>query len=364
MDAVRFVDFGSIRVTKRRALKTIATETESQMLRAAIVGLGWWGKNLVTSVQGKTDEIGFTACCSRTPAKVTDFCAEHSLAVVEDYAAVLTDKSVDSVVLTTPPSAHANQIIQAAAAGKHVFVEKPFTLTADTARQAIAATRKAGVSLGVGFNRRFHPSMNELRSRIRDGGLGAITGFLIEHTAPGGANIRPDEWRANGEETPAGAMTGIGIHIVDAMIDLFGPISEVHCIATRRVAPLVDDTTAVLVKFKSGLSGMFYASFVTVPNYRVAVYGEKGLAEILKPTQDEFRFSPLTDPKAGHLAQAKPELIVTPQFDTLHAELKAFAACVRDRRPYPVSADQILHGVEVFEAIANSAKAGAPISIG
>ena len=95
-----------------------------------------------------------------------------------------------------------------------------------------------------------------------------------------------------------------------------------HCIATRRVAPLVDDTTAVLVKFKSGLSGIFFCSFVTVPNYRLAVYGANGVAEVLKPTQDEFRFAPLTDPKAGHLAQAKPEVIVTPDFDTLQAELR------------------------------------------
>ena len=253
---------------------------------------------------------------------------------------------------------------RAAAAGKHVFVEKPFTLTADTARHAIAATQKANVVLAVGFNRRFHPSMNELRNRIRDGRLGAITGFLFEHTAPGGANMRPDEWRANQEETPAGAMTGIGIHIVDAMIDLFGPIAEVHCIATRRVAPLVDDTTAVLVKFKSGLSGLFYASFVTIPNYRLAVYGANGVAEVLQPTQDEFRFARLTDPKAGHLAQAKPEVIVTPGFDTLQAELKEFAAAVREKRPYPISADQVLHGVEVFEAIAKSAKRGGPVAVG
>ena len=334
------------------------------MLRAAIVGLGWWGKNLVTSVQGKTDAIRFTACCTRSRGKAVEFCTEHGIALVDDYAAVLADPNIDAVVLATPPSAHNEQVQRAAAAGKHVFVEKPFTLTADTARQAIAAAQKASVVLAVGFNRRFHPSMNELRSRIRDGRLGAITGFLFEHTAPGGANMRPDEWRANEEETPAGAMTGIGIHIVDGMIDLFGTIAEVHCIATRRVAPLVDDTTAVLVKFKSGLSGVFYASFVTIPNYRLAVYGANGVAEVLKPTQDEFRFAPLTDPKAGHLAQAKPEVIVTPGFDTLRAELEAFAAAVKDRRPYPISADQVLHGVEVFEAIAKSAKRGGPVTIG
>jgi predicted dehydrogenase len=335
-----------------------------QMLRAAIVGLGWWGRNLVESVQGKIDEIGFTACCTRSPGKATEFCARHSIALVDSYDSILGNKSIDAVVLATPPSAHAGQVIAAAAAGKHVFVEKPFTLTSDMARKAIVATQEAGVMLAVGFNRRFHPSMDELRSRIRDGKLGAIAGFLIEHTAPGGANIRPDEWRANQEETPAGAMTGIGIHIVDAMIDLFGAIAEVHCMATRRVAPLVDDTTAVLVRFKSGLSGVFYASFVTVPNYRIAVYGANGVAEILKPTQDEFRFAPLSDPKAGHLAQMKPEVIVTPGFDTLQAELKEFAACVREMRPYPISADQVLHGVEAFEAIAKSAKLGVPVVLG
>ena len=149
------------------------------MLRAAIVGLGWWGKNLVTSVQGKTDAIRFTACCTRSRGKAVEFCTEHGIALVDDYAAVLADPNIDAVVLATPPSAHNEQVQRAAAAGKHVFVEKPFTLTADTARQAIAAAQKAGVVLAVGFNRRFHPSMNELRSRIRDGRLGAITGFPV-----------------------------------------------------------------------------------------------------------------------------------------------------------------------------------------
>ena len=79
------------------------------MLRTAIVGLGWWGKNLVTSVQGKTDEIRFTACCTRSRVKAVEFCAEHSIALVDDYAAVLADPNVDAVVLATPPSAHASR---------------------------------------------------------------------------------------------------------------------------------------------------------------------------------------------------------------------------------------------------------------
>ena len=130
-----------------------------QMLRAAIVGLGWWGKNLVTSVQGKTDEIRFTVCCTRSPRNGRRVLREHSIALVDDYAAVLSDPAVDAVVLATPPSVHAASGSPGrGSAGKHVFVEKPFTLTAETARQAIAAAqRRASVwrlALTGAFTRR------------------------------------------------------------------------------------------------------------------------------------------------------------------------------------------------------------------
>jgi predicted dehydrogenase len=333
------------------------------MLRVAIVGLGWWGKRLVASVQGKTQDIQFTTGCVRNRAKAEEFCRANSLTLVDDYAAVLADPHIDAVVLATPPSLHGEQAQQAAAAGKHVFVEKPFTLTVDVAQETLAATKKAGVVLAVGFNRRFHPSMNELRARVRDGRLGIIEGCLFEQTAGGLESVRADDWRANRTETPAGAMTGIGIHIVDGMINLFGAVREVHCLATRRVEPLVDDTTAVLVKFASGVSGVFFCSFVTVPNYRIAVYGSNGMAEILKPTLEEFRFAPLSNAKAGHLGGMQPEVIVTPGFDTVSAELKAFAAAVGQQRPYPVPLEEVLHGVEVFEAIAASARLNAPVAL-
>src|SRR5262249_40167159 len=251
----------------------------------------------------------------------------------------------------TPPALHGDQARRAAAAGKHVFVEKPFTLTADEARRTIVATQKAGVVLAIGFNRRFHPSFIELRRRLRGGQLGSVLGCMIEQTAGGGENMRPTEWRADQTQTPAGAMTGIGIHIVDAMLCLFGRIATVRCIATRRVAPLVDDTTAVLVTFRDGMSGTFFCSFVTVPHYRLAVYGSRGFAEILRPTLEELRVAPLTDAKDGHLALFQPEVLVTPGFNTLAAELEAFADAACNGVPYPVRGDEALHGVEVFEAI-------------
>ncbi|MFL4969436.1 MAG: Gfo/Idh/MocA family protein [Xanthobacteraceae bacterium] len=334
------------------------------MLRAAIVGLGWWGKTLVSAVQGKSDAVKFVVGATRSRAKAEEFCRDHGIKLVDDYDQVLADPAVEAVVLATPHSQHGEQVRRAAAARKHVFCEKPFTLTAADARSAIEAAEKAGIVLAVGFNRRFHPSMAELKRRVQDGALGVIETCISEHTAGAGLSIQPGYWRADPSETPAGAMTGIGIHTVDTMIHLFGRISEVHCITARRAAPHVDDTTTVLVKFTDGMSGIFFGSLTTVPNYRFAVYGSKGFAEIAKPNLDEFRFAPTPDPKLGHLASVQPEVTAKPGFDTLAAELAAFPAAIGSKTPYPVPLHEVLHGVEVFEAIVNSAKAGKPMKVG
>jgi predicted dehydrogenase len=334
------------------------------MVRAAIVGLGWWGKTLIGSVHGKTDDITFAAGATGTRAKAEEFCRERGIRLLDDYESVLADQSIDAVVLATPHSQHGDQVRRAAGAGKAVFCEKPFTLNAADARSALDAAAKAGIVLAVGFNRRFHPSMIELKRRVQEGALGAIETCISEHTAGAGASIKPGYWRADPNETPAGAMTGIGIHTVDTMIHLFGRVGAVHCVTARRAAPHVDDTTTVLVEFKNGHSGLFFGSLTSVPNYRFAVYGSKGFAEIAKPSLEEFRFAPTPDPKAGHLAVMQPEVIQNPGFDTLLAELTAFAAAVRDKTPYPVPAADVLHGVEVFEAIVTSAKTGEPVTVG
>src|SRR5215475_3145187 len=279
------------------------------MLRAAIIGPGWWGKTLVTAVQGKSDAITFVAAATRTPAKVEEFCRQHGLKLLADYEAALADPDIDAVVLATPHSQHGDQVRRAAAAGKHVFCEKPFTLTADDARRAVDAATKAGIVLAVGFNRRFHPSLQEMKRRVRDGAFGAAETCIGEQTAGAGATI-------------------------------------------------------VLVKFAEGIAGTFFCSLTTVPNYRFAVYGSKAFAEILKPNLDEFRFAPVPDPKLGHLASMQPEVKQTSGFDTLFAELTTFAACIRDKKIYPVPLDEVVHGVEVFEAIAQSSKDGKPVKVG
>src|SRR5215813_11299811 len=121
------------------------------MINAAIVGLGWWGRTLVESVQG-SDFIRFVAGATRTVSpEVKAFADTHKLRLAENYEALLKDSNIHAVVLCTPHSMHTRQVIAAALAGKHVFCEKPFALMKSDAEAAVEATRKAGVVLGLGY---------------------------------------------------------------------------------------------------------------------------------------------------------------------------------------------------------------------
>jgi len=330
------------------------------MVRAAIVGLGWWGRNLVNSVRG-SETICFTAAHTRTRETVAAFCTEAELGWVGSLDELLDDPSIDAVVFATPHRRHGEQIMSAARAGKHVFVEKPFALSVAEAVQAIEAAERAGMVLAVGFNRRFHPSMSLLRQAVTEGQLGTVATIIGEQTALAGLALPADGWRAQPEESPAGAMTAIGVHLIDGMIDLLGSIRQVYCEVARRAAPHSDDTTDILLRFENGASGHVFCSTAATPHYRMAVYGTQGLAEVLGHTMAAFRLVPVTAGSPGTVAA--PAIVETLGFDMLRAELEAFAASIASRQPFPTPLRQILHGVSVFEAVLQSAATGRPVAV-
>src|SRR5262245_39365916 len=237
------------------------------MVRAAIVGLGRWGRSLVASVQDKSQDIRFVAAHTRTRETAEAFCREHDVKLVDGFDAILSDRGIDAVVLATPHSQHEAQVHAAATAGKHVFVEKPITLTRRSADAAVAAARKAGVVLAVGFTRRFHPSIGEMRARLADGRLGTLVAMAGQHTTSTGAFIPSDNWRADPDEAPAGAMTAVGVHLLDHMIEFAGRVRDVACATKRYGAGPADDTTTVLLRFASGVTGSIFGSVATATNF-------------------------------------------------------------------------------------------------
>jgi len=335
------------------------------MINAAIVGLGRWGQSFVRSVQGKSETFRFVAAHTRSPDKVRGFCAEHGLPLADSYEAILRDPTVQVVVLATPHSQHEEQVRLAAAAGKHIHVEKPIALTRASAEVQVAAARKAGVVLAVGFNRRFHPSIVELRTRVKDGRLGKLVMIVSQQTSGTGPFLPPGEWRLDPEESPAGALTAVGVHGLDHMIELAGPVREVYCVTGRRGIDHADDTTTVHLTFESGVTSLMAHSLSTAPNFSFTMYGSKGLVEISHNTLKDFRFVPAPDAAPTGPVTAPPaEVREHVGVDMLRAQLEALAQSITTGAPYPVAIEEVLHGMSVFDAIVASAKSGKVVAVG
>jgi predicted dehydrogenase len=331
-------------------------------VRAAIIGLGRWGRSLVNAVHGKTDAIRFTAAYTRTRVSAEEFCREKSIPMLARFEDALASPDIDAVVLATPHSIHAEQVMAAAVAGKHIHVEKPLTLDRPSAEAAIAAGKRAGIVLAVGFNRRFHPSVAEIRKRLADGRLGTVMSMVAQHTTSTGQFIAPGNWRAQPDEAPGGALTAVGVHSIDHMIEFAGEVHDVLASTARTIPGPSDDTTNVMFRFKNGAIAHLFCSVATATDFNFTLYGSKGLAEISRPNLQRFRYVPVsTVAPTGPVTAPSDEVIEHPNFDqldTLNAELVEFARCIEQKRPYPVAVDQVLHGMAVFDAVVRSAKSG------
>jgi len=321
-------------------------------VRAAIIGLGRWGQRLVNSIEG-SDKIRIVAGVTRRVERAQAFAFAKGFPLGSDYAAVLADPTIDAVILATPHSLHADQVVAAAAAGKQIFCDKPFTLDKASAERAVAAVRAAGVTLSVGFNRRFLPAMQALQKLLADGSLGTLLHAEAHFSVNAVGRYDDDSWRLDRAEAPGGGLTGLGIHLIDAMIDLMGPIARVFAQSTSRVIREIDDTTSILFTFDSGATATLTTLLATPMHFRFHLFGASAHAELRGPDRLELT----------GLADTVPRGIDYPPIDLERAELEAFADAVEGRSVFPVGADQAIHGAAVFEAIIRSAASGQPVAV-
>ena len=316
------------------------------MLNTAIVGLRWWGKELVRSARG-SKLMRFTQGVTLEPETARDFAKEMNISIGTCYENVLADRSIDAVVLATPHSAHRAQVEAAAAAGKHVFCEKPFALNVEDAKAAIAACRKAGVALGVGQNRRLWPSIAKLKDVISSAEFGTIMFAEGNYSHDILANTPLDNWRSAPQETKAGGMTGMGIHVLDCFRSLVGPMKRIAALSKARALKLdTGDTTSALIEFDSGATGTLATTIKTPFEWRIAVYGENCHAMSVSETRAIVKY-------AGKDA----EVIDKPAESHLGRNLDYFAKAALGQGAFPISPDGILQTASALEAVFKSVDA-------
>src|SRR5688572_1809335 len=322
------------------------------MIDAAIVGIGRWGKNFVEAIQGRSERIRFVRGVDAAPDKLREFAARHDLPLCSDLSEALADPAIQAVVLTTPHSLHRPMVEAAARAGKQVFCEKPLALNSADATAMIEACRRAGVVLGVGHNRRLWPSMQALKKIATSGELGE-TLHIEGHFSNQHSDNTAGTWRDSPAESPGGGMTGAGLHILDAFVNIVGPVKRVRGqLVVKKAPPVPRDTASVLVEFANGVSGMMATVRASPFYWRVHVFGDKASVESLGEHE-----------LIVHKPNAAPERRTFEPVDALRHELEVFADAINGYGAFPVSDADMLATVAAFEAVVKSLETGETVDV-
>lgn len=320
-------------------------------VRVASVGLGWWGGTLANAAKAAGLEV--VSCYSPSDRKHA-FAQEHGCRAAGSWDELLADPEVEAVLLATPHSTHADQAADAAAAGKHVFVEKPLTLNVADGKRAVAAAQAAGIVLQVGHNRRRQPGVRRLKALVDEGQLGMIHHVEANLSHPKGLTPRTG-WRANPAESPAGGMTGLGVHMVDNLIYLVGRPRRLAAFS-KQIAALgtLDEATTATLEFESGPLG-FVGTTTVIPDVATtAAFGTEAAA------WNELDGERFYVQKVGE-KQRHDEPVDT--LDTVSDQLVEFGRCVRTGTAPEVGGPEALEVVAVLEAIVESARDGRMIEL-
>ncbi len=330
------------------------------MIRAAVTGLGWWGKHMIRRMSEADGDIKIVKAIDMNP-EMGAFAKEFGVPFETDFATAIKDPNIDAVILCTPHKLHTQQVAMVAAAGKHCFCEKPLALNRAEAEASVAACNKAGVVLGIGHERRYEIAMEEARKILKSGSLGTIMHVEGTFNHDKLANVPEGDWRTDPASAPAAGMTGMGVHLTDLMLEMIGPITEVYAATTSRVKyPQNGDVVSAILRFESGATGYFNAVLVTAHYCTLTIYGENGWLEVINDTHPDT-------PGPTHLiVQYRDGRRETKDFewvDTVRLNLEAFARACEGKGTYRFTDQQKIANPAVLEAVAKSVASKVPVQI-
>eukprot|EP01037_Dinobryon_pediforme_P015626 gene15626-15772_t len=324
------------------------------MINLAMVGLGWWGRKMTDVVQGKSAVIRFTRAVEPNIEAARSFAQAHSMTLSADLDDALNDPNIHGVVLATPHSLHSEQIERAAAAGKHIFCEKPLALNKAEAELSVARCKAAGLVLGMGHERRFEPPIAAIIEAADAGRLGRLLQIEANFSHDKFLSLDPSNWRLDPSHAPAGGMTATGIHLTDLSIRLMGPAQEVMVTCQQLVSKLPSgDTMSAYIRFRNGGSAYVSASLGFPFISRFAVFGSEGWVEVRDKAHVEapdgwivtkgLKGQPITVEEIG---KAEPVLW----------NLEAFGNAVAGKSTYPISGEDLVSNIALLEAIVAASK--------
>jgi len=314
--------------------------------------------------------VRVVAVCGRTREKAERLAARAGATAYDELARFLEHRPMDLVVIGSPSGLHAEQGIAAAKQGLHVLTEKPIDVTTLAADRLIAEADRAGVTLGVIFQDRMKPDVRRLKALVDGGRLGTpilASASVRWHRPP--EYYQASAWRGTRALDGGGALMNQGVHTVDLLLWLFGPVRRVFGRTATRLHPIeVEDTVVAVLEFASGAIGTLEAATSAYPGYprRIELTGSEGTVRL---EGDRLAAIDLRQPVEGEVAaDANPISVaasspVVADTTAHRAVLEDFIAAIAHRVPPSCDGAQGRASVAVIEAVYRSSTINQPVDL-
>lgn len=343
-------------------------------MRFAIIGAGGIAqlrKAAITALDG----AGLVGVFDLAPERAAALAGEAR--VYGSLDEVIADTAVDALVVCTPPNSHEDIAVAAVRAGKHVIVEKPMAPSVDACRRMIAAARVADRILTVGFNHRYFPAIKEMRASISSGRLGELS-HVRGYTGHTGLSEFKAEWMYSKDVMGGGALLDNGIHMIDLVHHLMGPVTDVCGRIQDRTWQLdrVEDNGMALLGGANGTIGSVAASWTEWKGYHfyVEAYGTRGMA---RAYYAPMHFMEVTMDRPGGARRKRRKFYLpaifaekfrgwqTTAVQTFVEEMADFIALTEGRAPAGSIATAVdgFRSIEIAQAVYRSAETGDRVTL-
>ena len=323
-------------------------------LRVAALGMGWWSDVLADAVN-RSGKLQIVACFTRSADKRAAFAAKYNCRAAGSYEEILADSTIEAIINTTPNDVHLETTQAAAQAGKHVFLDKPIANTVREGQAIAEVCSKAGVVLALGYQRRRESHFRWIKSEIDAGRFGKLVQAECNISRDRLGRFDLSSWRYTAAGMPGGVMLQIGIHYVDVLEFLMGPVKRVSARLAQLVLPGDNpDVANMILEHENGALSNLTASYASASEfYMMNIYGKEASAYY-------DLFSGLRHLKRGETAA---RAVPTEGNDTIREEMEEFAHCVRTGTRPETDGHWAARNLAVIKAGARSAREGRAVKV-
>ena len=323
-------------------------------LRVAVLGMGWWSDVLSDAIK-RSNEMEIVACFTRSEDKRQAFAKKYDCRAAASYEEILADRSIAGIINTTPNNVHLETTRQAAQAGKHVFLDKPIANTVREGLEIAEVCKKAGVVLALGYQRRREQHFRWIKAEIDAGRFGKLVQAECNISRDRLGQFDLSSWRYTAAGMPGGVMLQIGIHYVDVLEFLLGPVKSVSARLAQLVLPGDNpDVANMILQHENNALSNLTASYASASEfYMMNIYGKEASAYY-------DLFSGLRHLQRG---EKTARAIATEKNDTIREELDEFARCARSGSKPETDGFWAARNLAVIKAGAKSAREGRVVEV-